>query len=118
MASSHEKAQWSDWEITGLVDYLYEHKSEMGDTGMFKMSTFNAVADSISDLLTDGPPKTGKMCKTKWQSLKATYSTIQKYQETSGVHWDNATGASIQTNAEANVWKEHIKIKVCYQFVL
>ncbi|KAF8809984.1 hypothetical protein BYT27DRAFT_7254319 [Phlegmacium glaucopus] len=44
MASSHEKAQWSDWEITGLVDYLYEHKSEMGDAGMFKMSTFNAVA--------------------------------------------------------------------------
>ncbi|KAF8815890.1 hypothetical protein BYT27DRAFT_7026541, partial [Phlegmacium glaucopus] len=68
MASSHERAQWSDQEITGM-DYLYEHESGMGDTGMFKMSTFNAAADSISDLLTDGPPKTGKMCKTKWQSV-------------------------------------------------
>jgi hypothetical protein len=52
--------------------------------------------------------------------LKKTYSSIQKYQETSGFHWDNTTGATVKTPAEENVWNEYSKIKVChgYHFIL
>ena len=50
------------------------------------------------------------MCTDK---LKAIYSSIQKYQATSGFHWDNATGATIRTSAEQNVWNEYAKVKVC-----
>ena len=55
------------------------------------------------------------MCTNK---LKAIYSSIQKYQATSGFHWDNATGATIGTPAEQDVWNEYAKIKVCYLLIL
>ena len=50
--------------------------------------------------------------------LKTIYSSIQKYQGTSGFHWDNTTGATIGTPAEENVWNEYVKIKVCYRLIL
>ncbi|KAF8803320.1 hypothetical protein BYT27DRAFT_7110277, partial [Phlegmacium glaucopus] len=106
-----DKAQWNDQEVSALLDFLLEKKSEIGDAGMFKMGTFNAAAAHITGYCTSGPAKTGKMCKTKWRALKTTYSSIQKYQETSGTHWDNKTGATISTPAEENVWNDYIKIK-------
>ncbi|KIM91721.1 hypothetical protein PILCRDRAFT_52541, partial [Piloderma croceum F 1598] len=90
-----DKAQWDEEEIVALLDYLLDHKSAIGEAGSFKMPTFKAAADSISGLLVNGPIKMGKMCKTKWRTLKSTYSAIQKYQESSGMHWDYTTGASI-----------------------
>ena len=37
-------AQWNDKETKALLAYLLEHKSEIGDGGMYKMGTFNAAA--------------------------------------------------------------------------
>ena len=62
-------AQWNEEETKALVTYLAEHKSEMGDGGMYKMGTFNAVANEIAKHHTSGPAKTGKMCKTKWRAV-------------------------------------------------
>ena len=45
--------------------------------------------------------------------FKIIYNSIQKYQGTSGFHWDNAMGETIVTPAEVNVWNEYVKIKVC-----
>ena len=135
-STSDSKAQWNDNETMALVDYLLEHKSEIGDAGMYRMGTFNAAAGHIAVHHTSGPRKTGKMCKTKWRAvqiflslfvigslmctdkLKITYSSIQKYQGTSGFHWDNTTGATIGTAAEENVWNEYVKIKVCHGYCL
>jgi hypothetical protein len=64
-----DKAQWNEDETTALVDFLLEHKSEIGDAGMYKMGTFNAAAGRIAVHHTSGPRKTGKMCKTKWRSV-------------------------------------------------
>ena len=64
-----DKAQWNEKETEALVDFLLEHKSEIGDAGMFKMGTFNAAAASIAGHYTSGPKKTGKMCKTKWRAV-------------------------------------------------
>lgn len=64
-----DKAQWNDAETLALVDFLLEHKSEIGDAGMYKMGTFNAAANEIAAHHTLGPRKTGKMCKTKWRAV-------------------------------------------------
>jgi hypothetical protein len=64
-----DKAQWNEGETTALVDFLLEHKSEMGEAGMYKMGTFNAAASHIAVHHTSGPIKTGKMCKTKWRAV-------------------------------------------------
>ena len=106
------------------------HHLEAGNGGNFKTATFTAAAQDISPLLKLGPPKTEKMCKTKWVSvsdsiscalssctdthtqLKATYAAIQKYQlTTSGTHWDNENGANITTKADSNVWESYIKVR-------
>ena len=64
-----DKAQWNEDEIMALADFLLEHKSEIGDAGMFKMGTFNAAAGHIVVHHTLGPTKTGNMCKTKWRAV-------------------------------------------------
>jgi hypothetical protein len=68
-ASDNLKAQWNENETVALVDYLLDHKSEIGDAGMYKMGTFNAAAGHIAALHSLGPTKTGKMCKTKWRAV-------------------------------------------------
>lgn len=64
--ASQDKAQWNEAEAVTLVDFLLMHKSEIGDAGMFKMTTFNAAAEHIAENHSLGPAKTGKMFKTKW----------------------------------------------------
>ena len=68
-SNSLPKAQWNEQEVTALLEYLNGHKSEAGDGGSFKMSTFNVAAVHIQQHLTQGPVKTGKMCKTKWNMV-------------------------------------------------
>ena len=62
------KAHWTDIEVTELIAYLYTHRSE-GEQGNFKVSTYAGAAAHISGYLVQGPPKTMKMCKTKWSSV-------------------------------------------------
>jgi hypothetical protein len=62
-------AQWNKDETAALLVYLEEHKSEIGDGGMFKMGTFNAAAAKIAKYHDLGPVKTGDKCKTKWWSV-------------------------------------------------
>src|ERR1700730_10197888 len=68
-SSRGPSAQWNEAENAALLDYLVEHKSEIGDGGMFKMGTFNATAHAIAEHHTLGPVKTGSMCKTKWRTV-------------------------------------------------
>jgi len=68
-ATRSDRAEWNDAEIHGLLDYLEQHKSAMGEAGNFKPSVYSGAADSIARYLTTGPGKTGKMVKTKWQSV-------------------------------------------------
>jgi len=66
MAQEKEKAFWTEPEVTALVNYLYEHRSERAEGGNFKMSTFNGAAPKRLQ----GPQKTGKMCQKKWTSVR------------------------------------------------
>lgn len=67
-----EKASWNDEETQALMDYLWEHRAESGDGGTFKDTVFNAIPSHIAHLLTSGPVKTAKQCKTKYNGVSTT----------------------------------------------
>ena len=61
-----DTARWNEAEETAFLDFLIEHKAEAGDGGIPKAATFNAAAVAIAPLRIGGAPKTGKMCRTKF----------------------------------------------------
>ncbi|KAF9236385.1 hypothetical protein BU15DRAFT_50176 [Melanogaster broomeanus] len=107
------KASWNAAEVTAFIDYLHEHRAERGDTGNFKLSTYNLAALAIAFHRTVGPAKTGLMCKTKWTVMKRIYNAIETYRNRSGFHWDHDRGANIEGEAAEAVWNEYISRKVC-----
>ena len=68
---STEKAHWNDKETNALLDVMYEHRAEAGDGSNFKKTTYTAAEAALksASLLTSGPQKTAKWCKTKWNSV-------------------------------------------------
>jgi hypothetical protein len=64
-----EKAHWNELEVSALVDYFYQHRSQVGEWGNFRAKTYDAAAEHIASHLSQGPKKTGKMCKKKWASV-------------------------------------------------
>ncbi|KAG1878521.1 hypothetical protein C8R48DRAFT_768082 [Suillus tomentosus] len=63
-----------------------------------------------NNLMNNDAPHTTEMgVEIIW--FEQTYSTIQKYRQLSGVHWDNVRGADIEGEAETAVWNEYISRK-------
>ena len=62
-------ARWTTAEVDAMLDYLYEHRSEMADGGTFKDSTWSGVTQHIADLLVSGSVKTGDRCKSKYAAV-------------------------------------------------
>ncbi|KAJ8581086.1 hypothetical protein M405DRAFT_752326, partial [Rhizopogon salebrosus TDB-379] len=100
-------------KTTALLDYLLQHISEAGDGVNFKPSTWTAVGVHLAkaQLLTAGPIKTPKRCKSKW-NLVCTYGYIEHYRGLSGVHWDNERGAGIEGEAAWAVWNTYLQANV------
>ena len=66
-------ACWSDLEVNALVDYLYTHRAERGDSGNFKDSIYAAAADHIKDLCASGKVKDVKSVQNKWIQVHHSY---------------------------------------------
>ncbi|KAG1824517.1 uncharacterized protein BJ212DRAFT_1295665 [Suillus subaureus] len=112
--SDNAKAHWQDAEVDVLLHHLIQNQAAGGDGGNFMMPTFNSAAAAINDndvIQTIGPPKTGKMVKTKWTSLKKIFNQIEIYHNVSGFHWDNVRGAGIEGTAAASVWDTYVDPK-------
>jgi hypothetical protein len=62
-------AQWSPAEEKALLKYLVDHVSKASDSGIFKMTTFEAAATHITHLLKCGAVKTKKMCHGKYNAV-------------------------------------------------
>ncbi|KAG1800736.1 uncharacterized protein HD556DRAFT_1438735 [Suillus plorans] len=108
------KAHWQDAEVEVLLHHLIENRASGGDGGNVSMPTYNSAAAAINTdgtIQTIGPPKTGKMVKTKWTSLKKTFNQIEVYRNVSGFHWDNVRGAGIEGTAAASVWDTYVAAK-------
>lgn len=67
-AKNKERAEWADLEVRELIDYLHQNRSESVG-GNFSGDIYDAAADHIAKYLSQGPKKTGSMCKTKWASV-------------------------------------------------
>jgi len=68
------KAHWQEAEVDVLLHHLIENRVAGGDGGNFQLSTYNSAAAAINSngtITTMGPPKMGKMVKTKWTSVSA-----------------------------------------------
>ncbi|KAG2072135.1 hypothetical protein BDR04DRAFT_1117185 [Suillus decipiens] len=101
------KAHWQEAEVDVLLHHLIENRAAGGDGGNFQLSTYNSAAAAINSngtITTMGPPKMGKMVKTKWTS-------IETYCNTSGFHWDNVQGAGIDGPAATTIWNTYIHPK-------
>lgn len=70
MASSHQdKAFWNDKETLAFVEYLCENVDKRAEGMTFRETVFNGAPDHIAHLLTSGPAKTAKHCKTKFNTV-------------------------------------------------
>ncbi|KAG1884254.1 hypothetical protein F4604DRAFT_1919370 [Suillus subluteus] len=94
---------------TTVVQLSQNNKSEVGDGG-FKPSTFTSAATALArvNLLTAGPPKTNKHCRSKWNTLRGIYREIQNYRNVSGAHWDNTKGAGIEGRTALEVFNNYV----------
>ncbi|KAG1816336.1 uncharacterized protein BJ212DRAFT_1503075 [Suillus subaureus] len=113
--SDNTKAHWQDAEVDALLHHLIQNWAAGGNGGNFTMPTFNSAAAAINDndvIQTIGPPKMGKMVKTKWTLLKKIFNQIKIYCNVSGFHWDNVQGAGIKGTAAASVWDTYVDPKM------
>ncbi|KAG1719482.1 hypothetical protein EDB19DRAFT_1971916 [Suillus lakei] len=108
---SEPKAQWNAQETDALLAHLFSNLSEAGDGNNFKAATYTSAAATLAaaNLLTAGPPKTAKRCKTKWMLLRQMFGNIENYRSLSGVHWDSERGAGIEGEAAWAVWNAYIQ---------
>jgi hypothetical protein len=60
------KAQWTDKETEALLDHLIKNKTLGHGNENFKDHVYTSAAEAIAGLLSIGPVKTSKNCKTKW----------------------------------------------------
>ncbi|KIK26884.1 hypothetical protein PISMIDRAFT_94211 [Pisolithus microcarpus 441] len=109
--AANPKAQWCEEEVKALVKFLYDHRSEAGDNGNFKSSTYHATAGHIAPLLKDGPLKTSTAVKNKWTGyIQKIYQDIEQYRAVRlGAHWDNKRGANIQGKDSEQVFEDFTK---------
>lgn len=60
---------WTVAEEKVLVDFLHENRSEAGDGGNFKKTTFQRAAEHLGPLAVNGHTKDVKGCQNKWAAV-------------------------------------------------
>lgn len=65
--ATKKAVRWSEDEITDLVNFLYEHRSE-GNAGHFKPKTFKALALHLSSKRPDRP-RSADAIQNKYHSV-------------------------------------------------
>jgi len=66
LETGSKRCDWSQQDETELINFLIEHKGELGEISSFKQSTWNAVAQHLDKVRVKGDPKTAKSCSVKW----------------------------------------------------
>ncbi|KAF9060759.1 hypothetical protein BDP27DRAFT_1184160, partial [Rhodocollybia butyracea] len=104
-------AVWTEEELDTYLQFLFKHRSEMGDGSNFKKKTFSAAAEHMEQSgRASGGEKDWEACRSKWQKVKKTYEVIGDIKAHTGWTWSNETGASItalNSDSWANFLKKH-----------
>jgi hypothetical protein len=61
-----------DWPLEAeieLINFLIEHKAEVGDLATFKPVIWNAASELLEKSRVKGGPKTSKACSEKWSRV-------------------------------------------------
>lgn len=86
-----------------MVDALATATSEgkAGDGG-FKSSVWTAISQGLED-----PLKNERVCRTRWDKIKADYKIVKFIRELSGFGWDEEKHLA---TAEQDVWESFQKV--------
>ncbi|KAF7366241.1 Myb-DNA-bind-3 domain-containing protein [Mycena venus] len=96
--ASKPRAVWNKLTVQVLIATLLAQKAEgnQTDNSSWKPEAFNACAKALAGTETGvngsgGPPKTAKMCMTRWTAEKADYLVFRTLRGLSGVGWNDET---------------------------
>ena len=64
------KAQWTEADEIALIDYIAEHKAEVGDGMKFKSSFWTGAAKEMALHSALGGVKTPQGCSGKWDRVR------------------------------------------------
>ncbi len=128
----HEKAVWTPAQEQRLLAFLMKHKSEAGDGGLFKMTTYNTAATYLNNKKYTGATKTGEICKNKYNRVSCTpayciltphthpttcqlrsyFWAVQELKgcSASGFSYDEELGAGI-TKENEQIWEDYVKVR-------
>jgi hypothetical protein len=63
-----ERVHWTDEEISALVEFLHQHRSE-GEGGSFKKQTYQAATSHLQTFHRIGGPKDANSVKEKFNKV-------------------------------------------------
>ncbi|KAJ6574519.1 hypothetical protein B0H19DRAFT_1230425 [Mycena capillaripes] len=111
--SSSPRAVWNTATVQNLLDTLKQQKADgnQTDNASWKLEAFNAASINLAGTErgpngSGGPPKTARMCSTRWVAEKAEYLIFRAFRAMSGWGW-NAEKHTIEV--EDNVWAEYVE---------
>jgi hypothetical protein len=65
-----DPADWSNEDISRLIELAHEHRSEVGDGGNFKGDFYTLASSELETMRTKGGEKTPTARKANWQSVR------------------------------------------------
>ncbi|KAJ6594787.1 hypothetical protein B0H19DRAFT_1247426 [Mycena capillaripes] len=115
--ASKARAIWNKLTVQVLIATLLAQKAEgnQTDNSSWKPEAFNACAKALAGTESGlngsgGPPKTAKMCMTRWTAEKADYLVFRTLRGLSGVGWNDETNTIvIEDGAHPRVEKYRYK---------
>ncbi|KAF9071249.1 hypothetical protein BDP27DRAFT_1163163, partial [Rhodocollybia butyracea] len=94
-------AKWLDPDKERLVNYVYDHCSELGEGGNLTKQMVNGLAAHfVQPPPAQGGPKTASSCKTQWQKVCWTFHSVT---DSSGWPYDDEFGFQV-TPDNADAW--------------
>ncbi|KAJ7318056.1 hypothetical protein DFH08DRAFT_715075 [Mycena albidolilacea] len=108
-----KRAIWNKMTLGVLLDTLAQQKAagNQTDNAAWKADAWTACEAALAGTESGpngsgGPPKTAKMCSTRWVSEKADYLIVKSLREKSGWGWDDERHLIVVSD---DIWEEFIK---------
>ncbi|KAF8592460.1 hypothetical protein K439DRAFT_1610262 [Ramaria rubella] len=95
-------AQWPLADVQAFIDFLIDHKAEVGDGMSFKGSLWMRATAFMANHTSEGGVKTPSACRTKWARLKEAFQRVMELKNISGLTYHNDSG--IDSHGAEDTW--------------